>query len=69
MMEASKEEVSLEEKLAGLRIRLESGEGDADSEDVNAAGEMMTITQAVAVLEAQLCELVKAREAASSCAL
>lgn len=61
--EPGEEEQELQRKLAELKLRQEAGEGDADSQDVNADGQLITIDQAYEVCKAQIEELAAARAA------
>jgi hypothetical protein len=67
--EPGEEELALQAKLQELQLRKEAGEGDADSQDVGADGELITIEQAYNACREKLAELEASRKAKAQCAV
>jgi hypothetical protein len=64
----SSEEAALEDRVEQLRIRKQL-EADADAEDVNDAGEMMTVAEVFESEENRLQQMKQNRLESASCAL
>lgn len=56
-------EVALQAKMAALQVQIDSGNGDADSEDVGPDGQLMSVQAAADACKADLDSAVAARMA------
>eukprot|EP00892_Ulva_mutabilis_P003166 jgi/Ulvmu1/12850/UM098_0035.1 len=62
----SEEEVALQTKMAALQLQIDDGAGDADSEDVGADGELMSVQAAAEKCKADLDAAAAARVASAT---
>lgn len=65
-MQPSEEEVALQAKMAALQLQIDAGNGDADSEDVGADGEWLSVQEAADACKAEMQTVAAARLASTT---